>query len=256
MKEINLKIKKAIKNSGRALKYLVYGESAKQEKIYELLSDNSNDKKIVISLEQYLSISISEYLSELENSFTYKKILKEISKKWKNLGVFGMTESRMLYAICRALRPQIILETGVASGLSSSMFLLAIKKNKMGRLMSIDLPPNIDLNNKIKQFTLLPEDKKTGWLVPEDLKKNWQLKLGDAKKILPEILKETKNIDLFLHDSDHSYEHMKWEFEIIWPQLTKLLISDDISKNSAFSEFSLKTTSSFKISDRLGIIKK
>jgi len=45
---------------------------------------------------------------------------------------------------------------------------------------------------------------------------------------------------MFLHDSKHTYEHMMWEFNIVWPTLNDsgILISDDINWNSAFTDFS------------------
>src|SRR2546429_355517 len=43
------------------------------------------------------------------------------------------------YAAVRALAPDCIVETGVANGVSSSYLLLALQKNKRGRLHSIGL---------------------------------------------------------------------------------------------------------------------
>jgi hypothetical protein len=41
------------------------------------------------------------------------------------------------------------------------------------------------------------------------------------------------------HDSDHSNEHMTWEFEQAWPAIrpSGLLLSDDIITNRAFDDF-------------------
>jgi len=46
-------------------------------------------------------------------------------------------------------------------------------------------------------------------------------------------------MDIFIHDSLHTYEHMKFEFEEAYPHLRAngFLISDDASWNSAFAEF-------------------
>jgi len=148
-----------------------------------------------------------------------------------------------------------IIETGVASGLSSFMFLLALKKNNKGKLYSIDLPPNKELNKKIGQRLSIPHNKKVGWLVPESIKERWKLILGDSKKILPEILQVVKKCDLFLHDSDHSYQHMKWEYETVWPYITQALLSDDINSNNAYDEFvTSHQCRNIKILERMGII--
>jgi hypothetical protein len=47
----------------------------------------------------------------------------------------------MLYAIVRAYKPDIVVETGVARGASSSFILCAMHENGKGHLYSIDLPP-------------------------------------------------------------------------------------------------------------------
>ena len=45
-----------------------------------------------------------------------------------------------LYTTIRQTKPHIVVQTGVASGVSSSLLLLAIEKNSKGRLINIDLP--------------------------------------------------------------------------------------------------------------------
>ena len=52
-----------------------------------------------------------------------------------------------------------------------------------------------------------------GWLVPENLQKRWILRLGYAREVLPQLKKEMDSIDIFLHDSLHTYEHMTFEYE-------------------------------------------
>ena len=52
-----------------------------------------------------------------------------------------------------------------------------------------------------------------------------------------------RSIDMFLHDSSHSYQHMLWEFRQFWPRLRDggLLVSHDVQMNAAFPEFVTKT---------------
>ena len=47
---------------------------------------------------------------------------------------------------------------------------------------------------------------------------------------------------MFLHDSKHTYEHMMWEFDTVWPKLNKdgALVSDDTNWNTSFVDFSSK----------------
>lgn len=250
---IGIKIKKAIKNPKRAIIYLVGGKKAKEKRIFEIMNDFSEDNKILEKLEKFLQMPLKQYHLELIDNELYTSLLMKMARNWNRLGAFGITESRMLYVICRALKPEIVIETGVASGLSSSMFLLAMNKTGIGHLYSIDLPPSEELNEKIEQATLLPKEKSSGWLIPENLKNRWTLTLGDSKKILPELLNDVKKCDLFLHDSDHSYEYMSWEFKTVSLYLKTALLSDDISKNNAFDEFaSNHTGKKLKLSNRMG----
>ncbi len=140
---------------------------------------------------------------------------------------------KWIYCCVRVLKPEYIIETGVAHGYSSWIILNALHKNQKGTLYSIDMPNN-DTNENYN-FSKQPE---TGWMVPDQLRSRWKLNLGDAKVLLPAILNELGAIDIFFHDSDHSFEHMKFEFEVTHPHIRKggLLLSDDVHKNAAFRE--------------------
>jgi len=133
------------------------------------------------------------------------------------------------YAAVRALAPDCIVETGVANGVSSSYLLLALQKNKRGRLHSIGLADT----------AFLPLGKDPGWIVPEWLRAAWQVHLGDARDILPCLLEQLGKIEIFIHDSLHTYDHMMWEFETAYPYLQSggLLISDDALCNNSFYDF-------------------
>lgn len=145
------------------------------------------------------------------------------------------TFGKWIYCTVRATKPDIMIETGVSHGASSWIILNAMKKNGKGKLYSIDLP-NLDTN---ANYNFKAGLEQTGWMIPEQLKNNWQLILGDAKKELPALLLSLGSIDIFFHDSDHSYEHMKFEFETVLPYLKAggVLLSDDIDKNNSFQEF-------------------
>jgi predicted O-methyltransferase YrrM len=133
------------------------------------------------------------------------------------------------YAAIRAFAPDVVVETGVANGVSTSYILLALQKNGRGKLHSIELGD--------PQY--LPPGKQPGWMVPEWLKQNWDLRIGDSRALLPQLLSEFAVIDVFIHDSLHTFDHMLWEFRAAYPRLRVggLLISDDAAWNPAFSEF-------------------
>jgi predicted O-methyltransferase YrrM len=133
------------------------------------------------------------------------------------------------YAAVRAFTPEVIVETGVASGVSSSYLLLALQKNGRGSLHSIELGDP----------SYLPSGKPPGWIVPEWLKARWDLHIGDSRVLLPQLLQTLGAIDVFIHDSLHTYEQMLWEFRSAYPFIRPggLLFSDDAVWNPAFPEF-------------------
>jgi hypothetical protein len=133
------------------------------------------------------------------------------------------------YALARAIKPDVILETGVANGISSSYWLLACHLNGKGHVYSID----------IDNGEYLPPGKPTGWIVPNYLRGRWTLELGDARDVLPKVLGQVGSVDIFVHDSSHSYEHMKFEFDQAYQHIRPggLLLSDDVDFNTAFSDF-------------------
>ena len=95
--------------------------------------------------------------------------------------------------------------------------------------------------------------------MPKWLRKPWRVHLGDAKEILPKLLPELGRIDIFLHDSLHTYEHMLWEFEIAYPflRLGELLFADDALWNSAFEDFARKVgTPEARILHGVGVLRK
>ncbi|HEY2119903.1 MAG TPA: class I SAM-dependent methyltransferase, partial [Candidatus Acidoferrum sp.] len=81
------------------------------------------------------------------------------------------------YAAVRAARPRIVVETGVANGVSSAYLLLALEANSSGTLYSIGLDD--------KEF--LPEGKSLGWVVPKELRSRWKLLVGDSREMLPKL---------------------------------------------------------------------
>jgi predicted O-methyltransferase YrrM len=120
----------------------------------------------------------------------------------------------------RCFKPRIVVETRVANGASSTFILSALEKNNFGKLYSIDLPDK-DL--------LLREE--VGWLVPKSLRHRWRLLIGDSRIILPKLLAELGHVDIFLHDSLHTLEHILFEINEAYNYMPKggFLIIDDIN---------------------------
>lgn len=139
-------------------------------------------------------------------------------------------ELRNVVGVCvRALRPRVMVETGVAHGHTSAAALEAMAEVGNGRLVSIDLPGI--------RHDGVPDDR-IGSAVPPAVRDRWELRLGPSRRLLEPLLRELGEIEVFLHDSDHTYAAQLWEYRTAWPFIRPggLLISDDI-QNTAFLEF-------------------
>lgn len=173
---------------------------------------------------------------------------------------------KLIYTIIRKEKPKIVVETGVCNGFSTGVILYALEKNQKGRLYSIDYPFHSDDSiDEFKSETFsgyggasIPADKNPGWVVKDQLKERWEYKEGKSQKILPELVNELEKIDIFMHDSEHSHPAMMFEYEIVWPLLTNMLISDDISWNQAFDIFSEVRVpeKKMKLNKKIGVLLK
>jgi predicted O-methyltransferase YrrM len=129
----------------------------------------------------------------------------------------------MTYALVKLIKPDVMVETGVGAGVSSWTILQAMEENGVGRLVSIDLPtPNTEL---------LPE---VGYLIPNGLRHRWELRTGPSQRLLPQTLAELGEIDIFQHDSRHSYSNQLREYRTAWPFIKPggMLVSDDVSNDA------------------------
>lgn len=145
-----------------------------------------------------------------------------------------------LYAFCRHYRPNIVVETGVHYGGSSAFILKALAQNDSGHLYSIDLPDQSYQRDDLWiQHDALPYLNTTGYAVPSNLRTRWTLITGEARRELPRLARDLGRVDLFHHDSNHTYDHMYFEYQTIWPFIKEggILASDDVIWNQAFGDF-------------------
>lgn len=131
--------------------------------------------------------------------------------------------ARCCYVVCRLLEPDVVVETGVAYGVSSAFVLKALEVNGRGALYSIELPP-------------LRRGSSWGAAVPEPLRHRWTVHRGSSARVLPGLLREIEAPDVFLHDSLHTNRNMRREFEAVWPRLRPggAVLADDVERNGAF----------------------
>jgi predicted O-methyltransferase YrrM len=132
------------------------------------------------------------------------------------------------YRIVRAVQPARVVETGVAGGVTSAYLLAGLADNGAGRLDSVDLPP-----------LAMHSAGLVGGLVPAELRGPWYYHWGSSRRVLPALLRSLDGeLDVFIHDSDHSYAAMRWELEAAWPALRAggWLLADDVHHHGAFAD--------------------
>lgn len=136
----------------------------------------------------------------------------------------------VLYVIVALATPSNVVETGVYDGLSSAYILKALSDSGRGELISIDIGNTEPLPDDL--------DVQPGWAVPDWLHDRWTLKFGDSKDILPKVA-DANRISMFLHDSLHTEEHMRFEFTIAVGAMSSgaVFLSDNVSFNDAFETF-------------------
>lgn len=128
-----------------------------------------------------------------------------------------------VYVATRAIRPEKVIETGVANGSSSAFILAALEANGCGELVSVELSP----------------DERIGQVIPPSLRHRWSLHRGDSLAVLPKLIAEHGPCCMFVHDSCHRYRHMRREYELAWPHIRPggVLCSHDTLTTNAFPRF-------------------
>ncbi|OLD63215.1 MAG: hypothetical protein AUI47_09945 [Acidobacteria bacterium 13_1_40CM_2_68_5] len=146
-----------------------------------------------------------------------------------------------LYLAIRIAHPRIVVETGVFDGESSAVILQALADSGHGELISIDLPALETIAGSTHSMleSCLPPGFQPGWVIPDRLRGRHRLELGDSREILPKVFERHPTVDIFFHDSLHTFEHQLYEYSTAWEYLPPggLLLSDDILWTSAFHRF-------------------
>lgn len=201
-----------------------------QARIESLLEELGNSQELIESLD-----SNGRLCSNLPSRLTGRGRLLAQAK----LDGTGRGRALFLYAAVRLVRPNVVVETGCFTGWDSAMLLQALHNNGHGHLYTIDLPAQERRFSQIGPYSSLPSGMPIGFLIPPAFKDRWTLTVGDVREELEPLLTRLEQVDLFYHDSDHSYGHMMWELATVWPRLGPgaLAVADDISWSTAFWDF-------------------
>ncbi len=127
------------------------------------------------------------------------------------------------YAFVRALKPSVIVETGVDRGHGSLILCAALLRNaeegKPGRYYGTDINPD------------------AGWLLRGKYAGVGKILYGDSIESLKAL---NEKIDLFINDSDHSADYEFREYEIIGPRLGEkaVILGDNSHTNDKLAQYS------------------
>ena len=173
-------------------------------------------------------LGFSKWSSRLES------VVSSVRDGNNGQGGISFDDGKILYGLVRALKPDFVIETGVAAGVSTSFFGAALIENGRGRLFSVELPPEVAGQRTLADGSVYAwHERGVGWAIPDEIKHalgdRHRLTLQDVRTALPSLLNELPYVDIFFHDDLHTPDHMYWEYDAVWPRLSSrgVLISDD-----------------------------
>lgn len=196
---------------------------------YDLTDQNLSYLAATISAVTRTPIAtIEAYLREPEIDLGEYLARHAVSLPIDNPAAFG----RWLgwYAVARAIKPRLTIETGVHQGLGSVLLCSALKRNAaegvVGKYYGTDINPS------------------AGALLTAPYDQYGTILFGDSLESLTKI---SEPIDLFINDSDHSEDYKFREYELVAEKLSKnaVVLGDNSHVTDAFLRFSIESQREF-----------
>jgi len=198
---------------------------------YDLTSRNLNDLAHIIAVVTGKTVAaIRSYIAEARGDTELKAALEESLRQHHILPIAAVESpfGRRLgwYAFVRALKPKVVVETGVDRGHGALILCAALLRNaaegKPGRYYGTDIDP------------------RAGWLLTGKYAEVGILLYGDSIESLKTL---DQTIDLFINDSDHSVEYEYREYQTIKSKLASnaVLLGDNSHTNDRLACFSEET---------------
>ena len=177
---------------------------------------------------------IERHIAELDNDSALRELLvrRTLESRDRHSSDAEPRYGRRLgwYALLRATKPRVVVETGIDRGLGTVVMAAALKRNTEegfpGVVYATDIVPAC------------------GHLLTEPYKSFCRELIGDSVESL-KAFKEP--VDVFLHDSDHRPEYEWAEFLAIEPRLhpASIVMSDNSQQSSKLREFAERIGKSF-----------
>ncbi|MDX2303051.1 MAG: class I SAM-dependent methyltransferase [Microscillaceae bacterium] len=177
---------------------------------------------------------VATYVDEIQNDQAFQQFIWNIyqssSESFKADKDVKLGRRMGWYAIIRATKPKVVIETGVDKGLGSCVITAALKKNTEegfpGRYYGTDINP------------------RAGYLLQAPYANYGEILYGDSIETLKKF---TEKIDIFINDSDHSETYEMDEYRVIQNNIHKntILIGDNSHISAKLQDFALETNRKF-----------
>jgi hypothetical protein len=134
------------------------------------------------------------------------------------------------YALVRAVKPKVVIETGVEKGMGAMVLCAALLRNASegaaGRYYGTDI------------------DRGAGLLLCEPYRSTGEILYGDSIETLSAF---GETVDLFINDSDHSADYEGREYRVIAPKLADraIVVGDNAHVSDELLKFSDETGRKF-----------
>lgn len=134
-----------------------------------------------------------------------------------------------MWCVVRHRRPEKVIETGVAHGVTSRVILESLRRNDQGRLWTIDLRRPLE-----RQLHAA-----TGVAVPDDLRDRWTYLDGSSQQWRGQLAAGLGWVDLFVFDSLYTARNTVIELERADAALASrgVMLVGDIKSHNGFAEF-------------------
>lgn len=177
---------------------------------------------------------ISTYVAELESDAELKRHIHDltVSGKQKSYSDPEARYGRRLgwYAIVRATKPEVVVETGVDKGLGSCVITSALIRNESEGYPGYYYGTDID--------------REAGFLLRGKYAQYGKILYGDSITSLQRL---GKKIDVFINDSDHSAEYEEKEYSTVSTNLGShaVILGDNSHATDRLLLFALATGRQF-----------
>jgi len=217
----------------------------KLKQVFDWLFASSETSNFTYSLSQsnidYLacfvstitSVSVAKirgYLSELQGDQQLREHVLRIASSGQHYididPKFDFGRRLGWYAVVRAIKPRVVVETGVEQGLGSLVLTAALRRNAQegapGVYRGTDINPN------------------AGYLFQGEYREWGTILYGDSIESLQKL---DERIDLFINDSDHSAEYEEREYEVVQSMLAdrSIILGDNSHVTDKLCRFALST---------------